>query len=204
VEYGAAVECGYSSPETLAAKIGLQRPYMYLPEDCQVINPLKLIDEARRENGRDNVERAEALLSLAIQQADQMPVQTRDYSSAQGIFAMWRFYQNRFAEAEVFERRHIEVEKRLGIDRRPLANLTMWLAEMQQKQGKLSVAKRTIEEAIQIYHPEDLFELSNAYAQLGSVLKEMGDSVGASSAAKKSEESKKRWDEIVEQRRSTS
>src|SRR5207253_903761 len=104
---------------------------------------------------------------------------THSYSSAQCSFALWRFVQDRFAEAEVFQKRYIDTEKRLGIGERELANIMIWLAEMQQKQGKLNDAKQTIENAIDLYPQGYLPELSGAYHDLSSVLEEIGDSVSA-------------------------
>ena len=161
----------------------------------------ELFDEARRENGNNNPERAEELVALAIQEAEHISPDTCSYSSAQCSFALWRYVQDRFAEAEVFHQRYIDTEKRLGIGERELANMMMWLAEMQQKQGKLNDAKQTIEYAIDLYPQGYLPELSGAYNDLASVLEEIGDSAGASVAMKKSAEVCKEWDELVESRR---
>jgi hypothetical protein len=163
----------------------------------------KLFDEARRENGLNNAGRADELVALAIQEAECLSPGTPNYSSAQGSFAIWRYVQDRFAEAEVFQKRYIESEKRVGIGERELANLTRWLAEMQQKQGKLDDAKQTIENAIGTYPDGCLPELSGAYNDLASVLEEMGDSGTASAAKRKAAELQKEWDEIVESRKPT-
>ena len=176
------------------------RPFAVDLQPMMTNDPLKLIDEARQANGDNNLELAEALLSRAIELADQMPRETREYSRAQGIFALWRFYQDRFAEAEIYQRRYMEAEKRLGLGERELANLTLFLAEMQQKQRKLGEAKATIENAINLF-PPDPSELSVAYADLASILAELGDSNGASIAGQKSAELRKEWDDIVAARK---
>jgi tetratricopeptide (TPR) repeat protein len=160
-------------------------------------DPLRLIDQARQANSVNDFDRAEMLLSLAIQQADKMPQDTRDYSTAQATFALWRFYQDRFAEAEIYQKRYMEAEHRLGIGQRELANLTMYLADMQQKQGKLDLAKQTIDNAINLY-PRDCFsELSQAYEDLAAVLAQLRDPLGAASAKTKSVELRKEWEDIT-------
>jgi hypothetical protein len=104
----------------------------------------QLFDSARHENGLGNFERADALVADAIREADQLRQDSPSYSSAQGSFALWRYSQNRFAEAERFQRRHIEAERRIGIGPRELASFTLWLAEMQHKQGHYHAARDTM------------------------------------------------------------
>lgn len=146
----------------------------------------KLFDEAKRENGLGNIERADELVSLAIREAQALPPDSSSYSSAQGSFALWRYFQDRFSEAEGFQKRYIDAERRIGIGDRELANAMMWLAEMQHKQRKLIIAKDTIESAIGLYPPSYFSELSGAYDVLATVLEELGDSTEASSAKRKS------------------
>jgi tetratricopeptide (TPR) repeat protein len=160
----------------------------------------ELFDEGRRENGLENVERAEELFTLAIQAAENLPPDEESYSSAQGTFALLRHHQGRFAEAEAFQKRYIDAERRLGIGDRELGNLLMWLAEMQGKQNSFIVARATIEVAIKVYPAASLPELSQAYADLASVLAQLGDPTGASAAAKKSKELRTQWDALVASR----
>jgi tetratricopeptide (TPR) repeat protein len=160
-----------------------------------------LFDEARRENSLANLERAEALVSLAIEEAGKLPPDSTSYSSAQCSFALWRYCQDRFAEAEGFQIRYIDAERCIGIGDRELANLMMWLAEMQLKQGKLNIAQETIEKAIAVFPPDYLPELSGAYEVLASVFEGLGDSISASVAKTKSVELRRKWDGLVEGRR---
>ena len=163
----------------------------------------KLFDDAHRENGRGNVARADALVLLAIKEAEDLPADSPSFSSAQCSFALWQYGQERFAEAEIFQKKHIEAEKRCGIGERELANLTLWLAEMQMKQGKLDEAKSTIECAIERFPAGYLPELSGAYEDLASVEELMGDANGAFAARRKSVELRKEWNALVESRKST-
>ena len=160
----------------------------------------ELFDQARAENGKGNAARAEELVALTVREADGLSHDTHSYSSAQCGFALWRYVQERFAEAEVFQQRYIEAERRLGVGGRELANMTMWLADMQRKQAKLNDARQTIEKAIRLYPGGYLTELSQAYDDLASVLSELGDAAGASGARKKSVELAEEWDEQVKAR----
>jgi tetratricopeptide (TPR) repeat protein len=157
----------------------------------------ELFDEGRRENGLGDVQRAEELFTLAIQAAENLPPDLESYSSAQGTFALLRHHQGRFAEAEAFQKRYIDAERRLGIGAREMGNLLMWLAEMQWKQSNFVVARATIEEAIKAYPATSLPELSQAHADLASVLAQLGDPTGASAAAKKSQELRTQWDNLL-------
>jgi tetratricopeptide (TPR) repeat protein len=173
-------------------------PFIVVPESHMDDYWQVLFDEARRENGNNNHERAEELVALAIQESELISPNTRSYSSSQCCFAMWHYIHNRFAEAEVFQQRYIDTEKQLGLGSRELGNLMMWLAEMQRKQRKLDECRQTIESAIGLF--PDPPDLAGAYNELASVLEEIGDSPGTAKAMKKSAELRHEWDQVVESR----
>lgn len=162
----------------------------------------QLFDEARHVNGIGQLERAEELVTLAIANAESLPPDSTSYSSAQGHFALWRYCQDRFAEAEVFQIRSIDAAKRSGISDRELAGQMIWLAELQQKQGKWDSAKITIKNAIKLIPPGCLPELAYANEELASVLNKLGDTAAASSATMRSAELQKEWDALVASRTS--